>query len=149
MQKFIIIISFVFLSSCGTDELFKPDYFIFGKYNFSCTKDCSKFVKHENFNLYQDNVIYLSEELTFSSSALPLSQVTRVRWLENNIPTYLKNYTAQDVGCPNCAKDDALYIETRKSGVIRKWRIEPNKSKINDASTLKYIDSLDVIIQAI
>ena len=66
----------------------------------------------------------------------------------NNIPTFLKNYSAQEVGCPNCIKDDALYIETRKGGVIRKWRIEPNKSKINDISTQKYIDSLDIIIQA-
>jgi hypothetical protein len=87
--------------------------------------------------------------LTFNTNALPLNQVSRIRWLENNIPTFLKNYSAQEVGCPNCIKDDALYIETRKGGVIRKWRIEPNKSKINDISTQKYIDSLDIIIQAI
>jgi hypothetical protein len=149
MQKYLVLISFFFLSSCGTQDLYQPDYFIFGKYNFSCTKDCSKFVKFENFNLYLDDVIYLSEVLTFNTNALPLNQVSRIRWLENNIPTFLKNYSAQEVGCPNCIKDDALYIETRKGGVIRKWRIEPNKSKINDISTQKYIDSLDIIIQAI
>lgn len=149
MQKLIILFSFLFLSSCGTEDIYKPDYFIFGKYNFSCTKDCSKFVKYENLNLYLDNVIYLSEDLTFNSAALPLAQVTRVRWLESNMTTYLKDYTSQDVGCPNCNKDDALYIETRKNGVIKKWRIEPNKSKINDASTQKYIDSLDAIIQVL
>lgn len=149
MQKYIVLISFFFLSSCGTQDLYQPDYFIFGKYNFSCTKDCSKFVKFENFNLYLDDVIYLSEVLTFNTNALPLNQVSRIRWLENNIPTFLKNYSAQEVGCPNCIKDDALYLETRKGGVIRKWRIEPNKSKINDISTQKYIDSLDIIIQAI
>ncbi len=149
MQKYIVLISFFFSSSCGTQDLYQPDYFIFGKYNFSCTKDCSKFVKFENFNLYLDDVIYLSEVLTFNTNALPLNQVSRIRWLENNIPTFLKNYSAQEVGCPNCIKDDALYLETRKGGVIRKWRIEPNKSKINDISTQKYIDSLDIIIQAI
>jgi hypothetical protein len=148
MQKYIVLISFFFLTSCGTQDLYQPDYFIFGKYNFSCTKDCSKFVKFENFNLYLDDVIYLSEVLTFNTNTLPLNQVSRIRWLENNIPTFLKNYSAQEVGCPNCIKDDALYIETRKGGVIRKWRIEPNKSKINDISTQKYIDSLDIIIQA-
>jgi hypothetical protein len=150
MQKFIfIIICILFSLSCGTQDIFQPDYFIFGKYNFSCQKDCSKFVKYENNNLYLDNVIYLSEDIYFNSSTLPLTHLTRVKWLENNIPSFIKNYSSQDIGCPNCAKEDALYIETRKSGQIRKWRIEPNKLKISDISTQKYLDSLDKIIQTI
>jgi hypothetical protein len=148
MQKLFVIFSFLLLASCGTQELFQPDYFIFGKYNFSCQKDCTKLIKYENNNLYLDNVTYLSEENYFNTSSLPLTNLTRVRWLENNLTSFIQNNSSLNIGCPNCAKDDALYIETRRNGVIRKWRIEPNKSKISDIPTQKYIDSLDKIILA-
>jgi hypothetical protein len=127
---------------------FSPIISFLGNIIFRVKKDCTKLIKYENNNLYLDNVTYLSEDNYFNTGSLPLTNLTRVRWLENNLTSFIQNNSSLNIGCPNCNKDDALYIETRRNGVVRKWRIEPNKTKISDIPTQKYIDSLDRIIQA-
>lgn len=141
MKQLIFIFFSLLLIQCGKTEIDQPDYFIFGRYENICQKDCSNFVKYESNNLYRDNVIILSDELTFNTTTLPLDNLTEVKSLRDNITTYMENNVG-NIGCPNCDGTGAYYIEIRKSGTVKKWRLDDDKSKITDNTTKLYLDML-------
>lgn len=141
MKLSILFILSMFMIQCAKTELDNPDYFIFGRYENVCLKDCSNFVKYESNNLYRDDVKILSDVITFNSNPLPLDYLSDVKFLRDNITNYMNSHTG-DFGCPNCDGKGAYYVEIRKNNEVKKWKLDDDRTKITDDATKLYLDRL-------
>lgn len=135
---------------CGKQEIFQKDYFIFGSYQASCQKDCTKMFKLEDEGvLYADADFIFVEPVQFNASAYGNSNIQRVRWLSRNIPDFLWNSSSQTIGIPNFNNEVAYFVEYYKRGEKKgKWYIDSDKSRYSNADLIRYVDSLEKITLA-
>ena len=135
---------------CAKQEIFEKDYFIFGSYQATCQKDCTKIFKLVDEGvLYADVDVIFLEPIQFNQNAYGSSKIQRVRWLSRNIPDFLWNSSSQTIGIPNFNNEVAYYVEYYKRGEKKgKWYIDSDKSRYSNADLIRYVDSLEKITSA-
>lgn len=138
MQKLISLFALIFFSilvtSCNENDyeinLVQNDYLIFGHFYGQCIGDgCVQTFKLTNEKLYED--------LNHNYSGAPFNFVELENEIFNTVislmdafPSQLISETEEFLGCPDCADQGGLYIEYKKEGVIKKWKIDQSKSQV-------------------
>jgi hypothetical protein len=139
MNRLVLIPIFVllFTASCSKPGTKIPqgdsEYYVIGKAYGMCQGDCATFYSIKQGNAYADDMtrFYRTEnELKFKSSPMAADKYKKIKALSGKIPQYLIDHPNQTFGCPDCADQGLIYIETKINGVIKHWMIDTRTADI-------------------
>ncbi len=133
--KYLILVLIVALfSSCDkVDEIGmnESDYLIFGHFYGECIgEECVETYKLTNEKLFEDLNDKYSGREPFHFVELKNGEFDEVKDLINFFPSELLIVDESTFGCPDCADQGGLYVEYKKEGVLRIWRIDQSKNEV-------------------
>ena len=142
-----IIALLLFSPSCIKENLGNLEYFSFGNAYGFCQGNCASFFIIKDDNLYPDDMDYYFESsLKFKPEALPIEKFNLAKKLIDNFPAYLIDNPNKTFGCPDCADQGGIHIETKEKGQIRRWHFDTVISKL-PAEIQDYVQEISVVIE--
>ena len=137
MIRFLLLPVFALLvyacSKPSTVPQGEGEHFVIGKAYGMCQGDCATFYSIENGIAYTDDMKYFyrtENELKFKTNALPADKYKKIKKLAGQIPQYLIGHPNQTFGCPDCADQGLIYVETKINGVKKHWMIDTRMADI-------------------
>lgn len=107
------------------------DYFIFGSGYCHCISDCGTFYQYTPSNLVKgDGQSCQSADYTFKGASLNADAIARAEALLKALPDALYASEETTFGCPDCADQGGYYIEIKKGGVVKSWKIDTNEGAL-------------------
>lgn len=105
------------------------DYLIFGNHYGFCPANCVNLYKLTTTALFQTDMKgRFQEPLTFNTTAMSKENFALTSALCSKFPLESTNALDVVIGCPDCHDQGTVYVELKRGTVIRKWRIDPDKS---------------------
>lgn len=115
------------LFSCKKDPVTPDsvDYFTFGVNYCFCIDQCATLYKYADAKLIK-GVGNSCEpaDYTFNGTALPADDLALAETLLNALPDSLFSSSETIFGCPDCADQGGYYVEIKKDGEVKSWRID-------------------------
>ena len=146
MKKIILVFAITFiLISCKKETTTKFDSFAFGTSYGYCVGNCANFFLIEGDDLYADNMERLTTPLKFKMDKLSVDKYNLAKQLLTNFPAYLKQKPNITFGCPDCADQGSIYIETIVNGKVETWLIDTDTTK-QPAEIRNYINELRAVL---
>ncbi len=149
IKSILIIISFLFISSCTRESLDNPEYFSFGEAYGFCQGNCATFFQIKDNMIYPDDIDrYVDTNLKFKTEALGADKYNLAKQLIENFPSYLTNNPDQTFGCPDCADQGGIHIEIKEDGQIKRWHFD-TKISLLPAAIRDYVQEVSAVIGAL
>lgn len=129
----LLVVTIVLMTACKKEHFipfFKPDSFLFGKYESNCTCDMIgiTFYLINGNHIYEENFL---NTLYSKSFVLPDSSYVAVKPLIDHFPAYLLNHPNDTIGCANCTYYwNMLNIVSITGTDTTKWCINPDTTKL-------------------
>lgn len=125
MGKIILTLAVTFiLISCKKESTTKFDSFTFGTSYGYCVGNCTSFFLIQDGNLYADDMERLTTPLKFKTDKLSVDKYNLAKQLQTNFPAYFKQNPNRTFGCPDCADQGSIYIQTTINGKTETWLID-------------------------
>ena len=136
MKKLLLLLLCVPLlfNSCDKNNEFEisdNDYLIFGHFYGMCGgEECVETFKLTDEKLYEDLNDNYSGTEPFNFVILEDEKYNDVKDLISAFPSQLFNENDTTFGCPDCWDQGGLFIEYKKDGNLKKWRIDQSKNQV-------------------
>ncbi len=116
------------VASCADKENLPSvdeDYLAFGTYYGECFGNCTQFYLIEDGEIYADDIeIGVPGELVFQSEPLAPDKYDIAVELVSGFPSDLLASDKRTYGCPDCADQGGIMLETRVDGEVTRWHID-------------------------
>jgi len=152
-KLFLIICLCLPIMACTDNEQVcvfgEGDYLIFGTFYGECAGNCTVVYKIQNNFLFEDDQeIGIPEEIPFLPAPLSNTKYQIAEEMLSTFPSDLLNSDKDIYGCPDCADQGGVYLETGKGNETRKWRIDAADSE-QSAQILAYKARLYAVMDSL
>ncbi len=124
MRNAIMFCALIAIAGCKKEEPAVDKYFIFGKAYGECGGNCATFFKVQEGNVYADDMLYYTGQVSFSNVPLAPSKYVLAKHLADSFPSYLYAHPDTTFGCPDCHDQGGLYLKREINGSIQYWNID-------------------------
>lgn len=114
------------LTTCKEEEKPEQEAFIFGQWNFRCTRNCIQIYKLIGGKLYVDNMNSFREApiITYSKTPKEEKYAAIAKELEQAFPKdYMMPRGLSLIACPVCVEEGGYYLAFERESEIIWWQV--------------------------